>query len=243
MKKKTKILSILLIVLLVGLVIGANVWRNHSTVRDVRVDIDYQEGDTLVGADEVKALIAESMPALFATRVSDVDLAAVEKAAARSPYLTDCQAGTSIGGAVVLYAVQRRPIVRVMVGSTEYYLSTTCHKMPVSKTGNSNVIVAGGVIPEKGNGVKDVWTLAKYLDEHRDYGVFFDQIYRNAKGDLYLTPKIGSHIVEVGKPENLDEKFSNLLVFYTQGLPQAGWDTYSQVSIKYRGQVVGTRRN
>ena len=35
----------------------------------------------------------------------------------------------------------------------------------------------------------------------------------------------------------------NLMVFYTRGLPQAGWDTYSQVSIKFRGQVVATKRN
>lgn len=243
MKKKTKILPLLLVVLLVGLVVGANVWRSHSVVRDVRVDIDYQDADTLVGADEVKVLITTALPALFTTRVSDVDLAAVEKAAARSPYLTDCQAGTSIGGAVVLYAVQQRPIVRVMVGGTEYYLSDTRHKLPVSKTGNSDVIVAGGNIPDKGKGLDDVWKLADYLDRNPDYGVLFDQIYRDAKGDLFLTPKVGSHVVQVGSPADLDEKFRNLMVFYTRGLPQAGWDTYSQVSVKFRGQVVATKRN
>lgn len=243
MKKKTKILSILLVVLLVGLVIGANLWRSHSPVRDVRVDIDYQGADTLMPPEQVKSLIVAALPQLYTTRLDRVDLAAVENAASASPYLSHCQAGTSIGGAVVLYARQRRPIVRVFTGGTEYYLSSSRHKMPVSAYGNSNVIVAGGDIPSKGKGLEDVWTLADFLDRNPDYGVLFDQIYRDGKGDLYLTPKIGSHVVQVGSPDNLDEKFRNLMVFYTRGLPQAGWDTYSKVSIKFRGQVVATKRN
>ena len=240
--KKSAISYIVFVVLIAALIIGANVWRSHSMVHDVRVDIDYQGGDTLISPDQVKNIISEAIPDIYTTRLSHVNLQSIEKTASQSPYLTDCQAGTSIGGAVVLYAIQRRPIVRVMVGSTEYYISSSGYKLPVSRFGNSNVIVAGGVIPKKGNGPYEVWLLAKYLDEHPDYGVLFDQIYRNAKGNLYLTPKIGSHIVEVGSPDNLDEKFHNLTVFYTKGLPQAGWDTYSQISIKYRGQVVATRR-
>lgn len=240
--KKSRIISILSVVLIVALVIGANVWRSHTVVRDVRVDIDYQGADTLVPPERVKEIVVAAMPQIYTTRLKQVDLAAVEKAVAASPYFDDCQAGTSIGGAVVLFARQRRPIVRVFTGSTEYYLSACRHRLPVSSYGSSDVIVAGGVIPEKGKGLDDVWALADYLDKNPDYGVLFDQIYRDSRGDLFLTPKIGSHIVQVGSPDNLDEKFRNLMVFYTRGLPQAGWDTYSQVSIKYRGQVVATRR-
>ena len=241
--KKSRIITLLSVVLIVALIIGANVWRSHSLVRDVRVDIDYQGGDTLIPPERVKEIVLTAIPQLYSTRLEEVDLGAVEKAVAASPYLDDCQAGTSIGGAVGLFARQRRPIVRVFTGGTEYYLSACHHRLPVSSYGNSDVIVAGGVIPDKDKGQDDVWALADYLDRNPDYGVFFDQIYRDAKGDLFLTPKIGSHVVQVGAPTGLDEKFSNLMVFYTRGLPQAGWDTYSQVSIKYRGQVVATKRN
>ena len=241
--KKSRIFHVLSLLLIVALIIGANVWRSHSMVRDVRVDIDYQGSDTLIPPERVKELVITAIPQIYTTRLKQVDLSAVEKAAAASPYLADCQAGTSIGGAVVLFARQRRPIVRVFTGGTEYYLSACRHRLPVSSCGNSNVIVAGGNIPAKGKGLDDVWALADYLDSNPDYGVLFDQIYRDAKGDLFLTPKIGSHTVQVGSPVNLDEKFRNLLVFYTKGLPQAGWDTYSQVSVKYRGQVVATKRN
>ena len=85
--------------------------------------------------------------------------------------------------------------------------------------------------------------MAKYLFQHQRLAPLFDQIYRDAKGDLYLTPKLGSHVVQIGSAQQLDEKFRNLMAFYTRGLPQVGWETYSQISVKYHGQVVCTRRN
>ena len=57
MKKKTKIISILTIVLLVVLVVAANIWRRQSIVRDVRVDIDYCGADTLVTSMQVAELV------------------------------------------------------------------------------------------------------------------------------------------------------------------------------------------
>lgn len=243
MKLKTKILSIVVPLLLVVLVVVANVWRRQSMVRDIKVEIDYCGAEPLVSGPQIAGLIEQQMPDIHAKMVRDLDLSAVETAAAASPYLSQCDAGTSIGGGVVVYAVQRRPIVRVVSGGGEYYLDDKGVRVPMSPTGSCDVIVASGNIPTKGKGLNEVWTLARYLDRHPEVGPLFDQIYRDASGDLFLTPKLGSHVVQVGSVERLDEKFANLLALYTRGLSQAGWETYSQVSLKYKGQVVCTKRN
>jgi cell division protein FtsQ len=243
MKKKTKIISILTIVLLVVLVVAANIWRRQSIVRDVRVDIDYCGADTLVTSMQVAELVKKELPSLTSQMLRDVDLKRVEKAAAKSPYLRDCEAGTSIGGSVVVFASQRRPIVRVCAKDKEYYLDDKGYRVPVSHIGSCDVIVASGNIPYKGNGLKEVWTLASFFDQHPDVAPLFDQIYRDGIGDLFVTPKLGNHVVQVGSADNLEEKFNNLMALYTRGLPQAGWETYKQVSVKYRGQVVCTKRN
>lgn len=242
MKKKSKIISIVCVVLLVSLVVVANIWRSRSLVRDVRVDIDYQGAEELVKATQVSKLILAELPDLKSTMLRDVDLKAVEKAAVKSPFLSKCEAGTSIGGAIVLYAVQRRPVVRVCAKGEEYYLDDQGCRVPISKVGSCDVVVASGNIPSKGDKLKEVWSLAMYLDSHPDVSPLFDQIYRDENGDLFLTPKLGNHVVQVGSANDLDEKFHNLIALYTRGLPQAGWETYSQVSVKYRGQVVCTKR-
>lgn len=242
MSKKTKIFSTIFLVLLVVLVVVANVWHWRSLVRTVNVEIDYCGAEALVTPNQVSRLIMKEMPYLKSTMLRDVDLRAVEKAASKSPFLRDCQAGTSIGGAVVVYAVQRRPIVRVFAKGEEYYLDEKNVRVPVSRAGSCDVIVASGNIQPKGKNLKKAWTLAKYLDQHEDLAPLFDQIYVDEKGDLFLTPKLGPHVVQLGSEKDLDEKFANLMALYTRGLPQAGWETYSQVSVKYRDQVVCKKR-
>ena len=240
MKKKTKITTIIVVVLLALLVLAANVWRRQSLVRGVKVDIDYGKADTLVAAHQVEEQILAAIPQLISTMLRDVDLKAVEQVAAASPYLVNCKGGTSISRNVVLFATQRRPIVRVCAGG-EYYLDETGHRLPISPVGDADVIIASGNIPAQSAGQKEVLQLACYLDSHPDLSPLFDQIYRDSHGDLYLTPKLGNHVVQLGNTDLLDDKFHRLMVFYTRGLPQVGWERYSQISVKYRGQVVCTR--
>lgn len=241
MKKKPKIIPLSACLLLLLLVVAANVWRSRSLVRGVRADIDYQGGDTLITPQQVSQLILDANPRLTSTMLRHVDLEAVERTAALSPYLAHCKAGTTIGAGVVLFATQRRPIVRICTHE-EYYLDAACHRIPTSATGSCDVIVASGNIPVSGAGLRQVWTLASYLHQHPTLSPLFDQIYRDARGDLYLTPKLGNHVVQVGSVDDLDHKFHNLMAFYTRGMPRVGWEKYSQVSVKYRGQVVCTRR-
>lgn len=241
MKKKTKIISIVIVVLLAILVVAANVWRRKSLVRDIRADIEYNGVDTLVTGQQISDLIRNGIPDISSKMVRDVDLKAVERIAATSPFLYNCKAGISIGGAVVVFATQRRPIVRICVKDHEFYLDDQGQQVPNSEVGFCDVMVANGNVDSK-DALKSVWVLANYLDQHPDLSPLFDQIYRDTKGDLFLTPKLGNHVVQVGDTGNLDDKFHNLVALYTRGLPQVGWEKYSQISVKYKGQVVCTRR-
>ena len=241
MKKKTKIIAIVAVVLLVVLIVAANMWRGQSRVRSVRVNIDYSGCDTLVTEEQVVELILAAMPTITTHELRDVDLQEVERVAATSPYLHQPDASTTIGGDVIVYAEQRRPIVRVCTPRGQCYYDTDHQPLPLGKVGNSDVIVANGNLRQKSK-LGEVLSLASYLDGHRDIGILFDQIYCDDQGDLFLTPKLGNHIVQVGDTSNLDQKFHNLLAMYTRGLPLMGWDTYSIISLKYRGQVVCTRK-
>lgn len=241
-KRLKPIVTICITILVIALTIVANVLRGKMSVRQVEVKIDYDEFDTLVTSDQIAAQITKAMPEIFDTPIADVDCKAVANVAASSPYLRNCEASTSVIGDVIVYAVQRRPIVRVFTSDKEFFLDTQGKQVPISKVGDCDVIVANGSIKTNGKSEELIYNLAFYLDEHPDYAVLFDQIYLDDKQDLYLTPKLGNHIVQVGSPEDLDQKFSNLVALYTRGFSQTGWDAYKQVSLKYKGQIV-CRRN
>lgn len=229
------------------LVIIANVNRSHSQVRGIEVSIRYGRTPVLVSEQTVADSILSALPHLTTQLVGSVDRKSVAEAAAHVPYLSDISTSVSVSGKVVVRAVQRRPIARLFYGSREYYFDNDGNMMPMSRTGECNVLVAGGNFTEPLNTdslnsqTLALVTLANYLDREKRYRDLIDQIYIERDGDIIMIPKLGDHIIELGAPDNLDTKFSNLLAFYRHGMPRAGWNTYSRVSLKYRGQVVCTK--
>jgi cell division protein FtsQ len=69
----------------------------------------------------------------------------------------------------------------------------------------------------------------------------FEQIYVGDDFEIELIPKVGNHKILIGNIENLDDKFSRLLLFYKQGLMRKGWENYSVINLKFKNQVVCTK--
>lgn len=244
------------------LVIVANVNRSQSQVRGVEVSIRYGHCPKLVSEQTVIDSILAALPDLTAHSVKSIDRAAVADAASHVPYLQNIRASVSVSGKVVVRATQRRPIARLFHGFREMYFDEEGNLMPVSRIGDCSVLVVGGDFTEPlrcdnlvpcddsdttcqrlGANAQTAALLkvAKYLDNQRRYRSLIDQLYIERDGNILMVPKLGDHIVELGDAENLDEKFSNLMTFYRRGMPRAGWNTYSKVSLRYRGQVVCTK--
>ena len=250
MKRPYKILIIILgAVLLAALVVVANIRRSHSMVRGIEVNIRYGRTPVLVDEQTVRDSILSAMPALLQHSVGGVNRQEVANAAARVPWLTDVSAAVSVSGKVLVRAKQRRPIARLYYGARELYFDEEGYVMPASSLGSCNVVVAGGDFTEPlrvdslNAQALALWQVASFLDEESKFGDLIDQIYIERDGDIMMVPKLGNHVVELGTADDLEEKFDLLLAFYRRGMPRAGWDTYSRISLKYRGQVVCTKRN
>ncbi len=248
MKRPYKIMLIILgAVALTVLVVVANISRSHSQVSGVEVSIRYGHTPILVNEQTVIDSILAALPHLTAQLVGDVDREAVADAATHVPYLRDIRTSVSVSGKVVVRAVQRRPIARLFYGNRELYFDNEGCLMPVSQTGECNVLVTGGDFKEPLSidslnwQTSELVKLANYLDEHKNYRNLIDQIYIERDGNIMMVPKLGDHTIELGTAEELDEKFGNLLAFYLRGMPRAGWNTYCKVSLKYHGQVVCTK--
>ena len=248
MKRPYKILLILAgALLLTVIVIAANVSRSRSQVRSIEADIRYGHTPRLVEEQTVVDSVLAARPQLPTMQVKEVNRNEVAEAASKVSYLRDVTVAVSVSGRVVVKAVQRRPVARLFYSGKEYYFDAEGAVMPVSRVGECDVLVAGGDFTEPlrtdslNSQVQSLVKVASYLDKEKKYGVLIDQIFVERDGDVMMVPKIGDHVVELGDAENLDEKFGNLLAFYQKGMPRAGWNTYTKISLKFRRQVVCTK--
>jgi cell division protein FtsQ len=64
----------------------------------------------------------------------------------------------------------------------------------------------------------------------------------NGKGEFELIPRVGAHIIEFGKAEDIEEKFEKLWILYNEGFYNTGWNQYDKISLKYKNQAVCTKR-
>jgi cell division protein FtsQ len=60
---------------------------------------------------------------------------------------------------------------------------------------------------------------------------------------MELVPRVGSQKIVFGNGDDLESKFKNLLVFYKKAIPLVGWDTYSTINLKFKGQIVCVKRD
>ncbi|MCB0480014.1 MAG: hypothetical protein KDC83_01220 [Flavobacteriales bacterium] len=90
--------------------------------------------------------------------------------------------------------------------------------------------------------LKNLFTLGRFITSDPFWNAQISQIYVNRNGDLELTPRVGKHKIIFGSTENLEEKFSKLLLFYQKGLARTGWNEFTSINLKFKNQVVCTKK-
>ena len=85
----------------------------------------------------------------------------------------------------------------------------------------------------------------KYIEKDSFWSAEIVQIVAStmSSGDLQLQliPRSGTYTIDfgqVGDEEQTEEKLDKLYAFYQNGLTNLGWETFSTISVRYKGQVV-----
>ncbi len=167
----------------------------------------------------------------------------------------------TINGTVHVDIKQRSPLLRVINRYGEsFYLDEQGEALRHTSQYCAHVMVANGYISQQAPGqksfnvldikpepgtrsiIRELFELAKYIDDDKFWKAQIQQIYVNGDGDFELIPRVGAHVIVFGRFENQDKKFSNLKAFYQNGLNVEGWNKYDIINLKYSGQIVATKR-
>lgn len=61
--------------------------------------------------------------------------------------------------------------------------------------------------------------------------------------DFIIIPRLQGHVINFGDSTRLLEKKAAIMAAYRDVLPSKGWNTYDTISVKFKNQIVATRRN
>lgn len=90
--------------------------------------------------------------------------------------------------------------------------------------------------------LRDLFRLAEFVNNSDFWRAQVSQVYIDENKDLIITPRVGNHEIVFGEVRNIKEKFNKLMLFYQKGLNRTGWNEYESINLKYKNQVVCTKR-
>jgi cell division protein FtsQ len=155
----------------------------------------------------------------------------------KNPYVENVECYKTQGGNVVITLSQKMPVLRVMADNGDnYYIDSKGTILPANKY-TSNMVIATGNISRK-YAKNHLLKFANYIIHDKFWHNQIVQLNILPEGDIEIVPRVGEHIIYLGKAIDYETKLKRLEKFYKYGLSQAGWNKYSYINIEFDNQII-----
>lgn len=173
--------------------------------------------------------------------MSDVNTEKIEQELLKNEMIANVEAYKTPSGIVKMEVMQKIPIILIMSVTGSYYVDNMGTTMPISRRYAAHVPIASGFV-EKEFAVTDLYKFALFLQENEFWNDLIEQIYVFQDQEVELIPKVGNHRIMLGTIDDFRDKLDKLKLFYEQAIPKVGWEKYSVINLKYKNQIVCTKK-
>lgn len=241
-----KILGWVLLVMLVAYIVGAGIWAHAEASKNSckGIDIQIEEGcatDT-VSRRGIMAEIQRYPEKIIGAQIPAINTRKLEQYLKKFPQFEDVVCNFSTDGRLKVKVTPMVPELRVFEDSASYYINKDGKRMDSKASFFVDVPVASGNFNENFT-PKDILPVTRFIASDPVLSRLVGMVYARDDDNIILIPRIHGHVINFGDTNRLMEKKKALVTVYRKVIPYKGWDEYDTISVKFRGQVVATRRN
>lgn len=233
--------------------------KNATMCEKVDIKIDEINGNAFVTKEMINTLIHNSGYIVGETPMEEINTNDIENKILDITSVEYVSVFKEVNGVLKVNLKQRVPVFRVFnKNATSFYVDNKGEIMPTAQNFTARVVGVNGEINEKNvfsiNEIKQNDSLAKvsHLDELYDFVTYFskdefllaqfEQIYREKNGDFIVIPKVGNQKINFGKLNDFEGKIEKLKIFYKNGISPENLNLYTEINLKYNGQIVCTKK-
>jgi cell division protein FtsQ len=237
-----------LLIVLITLAAFADKQQSEQRCEKIRIDLSDAEKCRFVSTESVLDLITKKgQDEVVGKKTSAINLDKIESRLLKDPYVKKVDAHFDMSGDLIVTIEQKKPVIRVINPLLQsYYLDVEGKRIPLSEKYTAFVPVA---TPEfyDFEGDKDsvlnaldssLFIFAEYLQKDSFARALTGQILIEKNNEFTLIPRLGNFTIFIGDVADLNDKMERLRSFYRVSLPQAGWDKYSRINLKYKNQII-----
>jgi cell division protein FtsQ len=236
---------------------------NMVTCSSINIEIADSLNNSFVTKSDVLKTIQKHNSNLIGIPIRMINTYEIEKQIANIQAVKNVDAFTTSDGKLNIRVNQRTPMVRIINRNGQsYYIDLEGQTLPLSRNYTSHVLVINGNITEPfeiGPNIKvmnwadkeineqsplicQLYDFAKFLHNDRFWKAQISQVYVASQNNIELIPRVGPHVVILGSLTDYETKLAKLKLFYQKALPDEGWNKYKTINLKYRNQIVCTKR-
>jgi cell division protein FtsQ len=183
--------------------------------------------------------------------VSILNLRALENDLQKNIWVKKAQLFFDNNTKLQVIVTEREPVARVFTnGGTTFYIDSSIAMLPLSDKFSARLPVFTGFPSDKkvltradSNLLREVYEVSMAIRNDSFLMAMIDQVDITPQRTFEMMPKIGNTVIAMGDGKDAAEKFNKLKLFYKEVIPKAGWNRYSMVDVRYRGQVVAKRKD
>ncbi|GHT52213.1 cell division protein FtsQ [Bacteroidia bacterium] len=207
----------------------------------VQVELLSKSNNPYLSEKDIIAFLDEGQLNPIGRTRDEIQTDNIEKMLRAKVLIQEVEVYKTMDGAVKIDVELRTPILRVITENKNYYVDDTGGIMPVPANFAVLVPVATGNVKEA-YAKSELYKFVVSLQADNFWNDQIEQIHVLPNLDVELIAKEGNHTILLGKIEDSKENLEKLQLFYEQGLKRMGWNRYSTINLKYRNQIVCTKK-
>lgn len=243
-RNRTRLYALLSVVMAGYLVMS---WIITSSAADNRlcegvlITVHDTTDNHFVTPRELAAELGDIPQTIKSRRIVSVDLDSIEKMLNLFDKIEHVDVNMLSSGKLLVDVWPMRPVARIFDdGGQSYYINRAGKRIAAQPGYFMDVpVIRGEFSPDFP--ATSLLPLLDYLKANPQWDEVVTMIEVRSPNDILLVPPVSGHVINLGDTTNLPDKFSRLKLMYSKVMATKGWDFYKEISVKWRGQIVGVR--
>ncbi len=233
-----------MLLILIGFTSSKNAGR---AIHDVIIDIEQKDGNFFVDKPEVLSLLnAQNTDYVLGLPIGEVDLKLLERRLEEHSFVEEAQVAYDLRGNLLVDIDQSKPIARIYdPRGPDNYINFNGKLLPFNSKHTARVplleldkkVSWEENLNETEEGAR-LFELLNYIEADEFWKAQIAHLILKKNGDIEMIPQVTKQKIVFGTPEDIEDKFRRLEVFYKDILPNKGWNTYAVVNLKFKDQIV-----
>lgn len=246
MKRGHTIAKWTVLVLLIAYTTAMTVWARHEAARHVCTGIEVEvTGESRMNDIVTKGLQEElrRYPGrIKGAPLNSINTQNIEKYLGKLSNFESVNCMLSSGGILKVKVKPLVPVMRVFVGDNSYYINKDGKHIASSSEFFTDVPVVTGSFSREFPPTA-VLPLIRHIEKDPFLRDLTSMVVARDARNLIIVPRVFGHVVNMGDTSDIAAKGRALSLFYRKVMPYKGWQEYDTISVKFRDQIVATRRD